>query len=158
MSQRLKFWSGTILLLALMAAAAYFTSRPHDSVRRKPGTNRKVNQEPSHPETLSKASTRRTPSEIGFASRQKQVEHYRKHGREFGSITMAEYLRQAQDLRDREAGGDILENIRADGVVTRFDRTSGAFIAFNPDRTIRTYFRPNDGEAYFQRQKQRSDR
>ncbi len=94
--------------------------------------------------------------EIGFASRQKMADHYSKHGREFGPVTMEQYLRKAQELRDRPAGGPILEAARADGVMTRFDRASGDFIAFNRDGVIRTYFRPADGEAYFQRQLRRS--
>jgi pyocin large subunit-like protein len=93
--------------------------------------------------------------DIGFASRQKTIDHYRKHGREFGSITIEQYVRKAQGLRDRPAGGSVLESVRSDGVVTRFDRGSGDFIAFNRDGTIRTYFRPADGEAYYQRQLRR---
>ena len=94
-------------------------------------------------------------SSVGFGSHDKYVQHFRKHGREFGTITMEEYLHRAQDLRDRPAGGPILEIIRRDGVTTRFDRETGAFVAFNRDRTIRTFFRPNDGEAYFHRQSKR---
>ena len=94
--------------------------------------------------------------DIGFASRQKLVEHYEKHGREFGPITMEQYLRRAQALRDRPAGGPILESLRPDGVTTRFDRGTGDFVAFNRDGTIRTYFRPSDGEAYFRRQLRRT--
>ena len=41
------------------------------------------------------------------------------------------------------------------GVVTKFDRRSGAFIAYNADRTIRTFFIPVDGERYFRRQARR---
>jgi pyocin large subunit-like protein len=93
--------------------------------------------------------------EIGFASRRKLQEHFEKHGREFGSVSEAEYLGLAQTLRDRSAGGDVLEIIRRDGVITRFDRSSGAFLAFNDDRTIRTFFKPNDGENYFRRQSKR---
>lgn len=66
-------------------------------------------------------------------------------------------MRRAQELRDRQAGGDVLEIKRADGVVTRFDRSSGDFLAFNPDLTIRTFFKPNDGERYFQRQGKRKE-
>jgi len=89
---------------------------------------------------------------VGFASRQKWIDHYRKHGREFGSISKEQYLLKAQALRDRPADGDILEHVRRDDVITRFDRATGDFIAFNADGVIRTYFRPNDGEAYFRRQ------
>lgn len=94
-------------------------------------------------------------SPVGFRDGERLAEHFRKHGAEFGAITEAEYLRRAQWLRDRPAGGEILEGRRADGVVTRFDRGAGAFLAFDPDLTIRTYFRPNDGEAYFRRQLKR---
>jgi len=36
--------------------------------------------------------------DIGFASRQKTIDHYRKHGREFGSITMEQYVRKVSPL------------------------------------------------------------
>ena len=97
-------------------------------------------------------------SNIGFATRRKFLEHYEKHGAEFGGITKEEYLRLAQTLRDRPAGGNILEVARNDGVITRFDRKTGAFLAFNRDLTIRTYFKPNDGERYFTRQSKRQPR
>lgn len=90
--------------------------------------------------------------EVGFRDAAHLHEHYQKHGAEFGRITEEEYLRMAQALRDRPAGGDILEAVRADGVITRFDRAGGAFLAFDRDRTIRTFFLPNDGERYFRRQ------
>ncbi len=63
---------------------------------------------------------------IGFATPQKLSDHYKKHGREFGKITREEYLRLAQTLRD--------------------------FLACNANGTIRTFFKPNDGEKYFRRQ------
>jgi hypothetical protein len=49
----------------------------------------------------------------------------------------------------------IEELVRSDQVITRFDRAAGALIAFDPDGTIRTFFRTNDGEAYFRRQARR---
>lgn len=94
--------------------------------------------------------------DIGFATPQKLHEHYQKHGREFGKITQDEYLRRAQELRDQPAGGDILQAVRNDGVITRFDRKRGAFLAYNPDATIRTFFKPSDGENYFWRQARRN--
>jgi pyocin large subunit-like protein len=88
----------------------------------------------------------------GFRSRKQFDEHYAKHGREFGNVTQEEYLRLAQELRDAPAGGPILEIAKPDGVITRFDKRSNAFGAYNRDRTIRTFFKPNDGERYFRRQ------
>ncbi|HYL77063.1 MAG TPA: hypothetical protein VEU96_22800 [Bryobacteraceae bacterium] len=91
-----------------------------------------------------------------FRSRAQLDEHYSKHGAEFGNISKAEYLRLAQELRDAPVGGSILEAKRPDGQFSRFDRRHGYFGAYNPDRTIRTFFIPNDGERYFRRQAKRS--
>ena len=88
----------------------------------------------------------------GFRSERAFEEHYQKHGREFGRISPQQYLRLAQDLRDAPVGGLILEADKPGGIVTRFDRRTGAFGAYNPDRTIRTFFIPAAGERYFRRQ------
>lgn len=92
----------------------------------------------------------------GFRSRAQLDEHYSKHGSEFGKISEPEYLRLAQELRDAPGGGAILEARRPNGEFSRFDRRHGYFGAYNPDRTIRTFFIPNDGERYFRRQARRS--
>jgi hypothetical protein len=94
----------------------------------------------------------------GFRSETHLREHHDKHGREFGAIGRQEYLALAQALRDRPLGPRVIEAVRADGVVTRFDRDSSAFIAFDRDGTIRTFFKPRDGEAYFRRQRDRPTR
>ena len=80
-----------------------------------------------------------------------------KHGAEFGNITKQEYLHQAQLLRDAKVGGPVIETVRRDGVMTRFDRQTGAFIAYNPNGVIRTFFKPNDGERYIRRQAERGE-
>jgi hypothetical protein len=110
---------------------------------------------PSAP-TAPAQGTRAFGASVGFRSRERFEEHFRKHGREFNVATPGEYLRLAQALRDRPVGGDVLELVRGDGVVCRFDRASGTFIAFGADGIIRTCFRPNDGQRYFDRQASRS--
>lgn len=94
-------------------------------------------------------------SAVGFTSAAAWRSHFDKHGREFGDIDADEYLARAVALRDAPLSATVLELVRDDGVVTRFDKASGAFVAFHRDRTIRTFFRPADGEAYFRRQAQR---
>ncbi|MGH9420029.1 MAG: hypothetical protein ACRD3J_08655 [Thermoanaerobaculia bacterium] len=93
---------------------------------------------------------------IGFRSRNQLDEHFAKHGAEFGGVSQQEYLLEAQQLRDAPVGGDVEEIVRDDGTSSRFDRKSGAFLAFNRDGTIRTFFKPNNGESYFRRQAERS--
>jgi hypothetical protein len=136
-----RYGTAALLIPVCLAVACGSPQAPPDQVRKA-----KSAVEGSEP------SSHIDRPDIGFASRQKMVDHYRKHGREFGAITMEMYLGRAQELRDRPAGGAILESVRPDGVVTRFDRESGEFIAFNRNGVIRTYFRPADGEAYYRRQ------
>jgi pyocin large subunit-like protein len=93
----------------------------------------------------------------GFRTQRQLDEHYQKHGAEFGHVSEGQYLRLAQELRDAPVGGPILEAIKPGGVISRFDRRTGYFGAYNPDRTIRTFFVPNDGERYFRRQAARPD-
>ncbi len=91
----------------------------------------------------------------GFRSRAQFDEHYAKHGAEFGAISQGEYLHLAQELRDARPGGPILEARRPNGEFSKFDRRHGYFGAYNRDGTIRTFFIPNNGERYFERQARR---
>lgn len=116
-----------------------------DSSATKTTSDSKTNTSP-------KSKPKSTSSNIGFTTKQHWQEHFEKHGAEFGDVTKDEYLALAQALRDAPVGGNILEAVREDGTVSRFDKKSGAFLAFNRDKTIRTFFKPNDGVRYFERQ------
>jgi hypothetical protein len=138
------------LLAAALAAVALFLywtqvseRGQHDIVRTAVATD------------ASQLEARRFGPGIGFADQRRLDEHFEKHGAEFGRITRQDYLRQAQLLRDAKVGGPVLEAVRRDGVVTRYDQQTGAFIAFNPNGVIRTFFKPNDGERYWRRQAER---
>jgi hypothetical protein len=133
--------SAAALLVAVVALAVWRIAPGDASGSKSPGVH-----------TQSKSPAPKATRSVGFRTRTDLVEHFRKHGREFGSITMDEYLARAQALRDRRAGGAVLEIVRGDGTVARFDRGSGAFVAFRRDGVIRTFFRPADGERYFRRQ------
>lgn len=98
----------------------------------------------------------RAQSTVGFRTRDRLLDHYAKHGAEFQAASPEAYLGLAQTLRAEPPTGDVREIVRpTDGVISKFDRRSGAFIAFDADSTIRTFFKPNDGEAYFERQARR---
>lgn len=97
-------------------------------------------------------------ADVAFRSHERLAEHFEKHGREVGAASEADYLRMAQALRDGPVVGSVQELKRDDGVTCRFDRASGCFLAFNDDGTIRTFFRPRDGQRYFERQADRPAR
>jgi len=140
------------LLTAALAAAAIFLYWTHVSDRGA----RDVVRSPAVTDQRT-PDTRGWGAGVGFADQRRLDEHYEKHGAAFGRITKQDYLHQAQLLRDAKAGDPILETVRSDGVVTRFDRQTGAFIAFNSNGVIRTFFKPNDGERYYRRQAERGE-
>lgn len=157
-SQKLQSLFKTILFLTALAALAYYFNKP--TAPEQPATRVEERIPDNREEHRANRKDSRTThvaldSRVGFASKQKLTQHYQKHGAEFGEISLEEYLRIAQTLRDRPTSGDLLEHRRADGIATRYEKSTGTFIAFNPDKTIRTCFKPNDGEAYFDRQKNR---
>jgi hypothetical protein len=148
--------SGTLpwrrLLTAALAAAAIFLYWSHVSERGA----REAARGPAIADA-GPAQARGWGSGVGFADARRLEEHYEKHGAEFGNISKQDYLHQAQLLRDAKVEGPILQAVRADGVISRFDRQTGAFIACNPNGVIRTFFKPNDGERYFRRQAERGE-
>jgi hypothetical protein len=139
------------LLMAALAVVAIYAYWAHVAERGERAVAREIPAAPGDAGTGKAWGTR-----VGFMNEKRLEEHYDKHGAEFGRITKQDYLRQAQLLRDAQVGGPVLETIRRDGVTTRFDRQTGAFVAFNPDGTIRTFFKPNDGERYYKRQAERT--
>ena len=149
--------SGTLswrrLLTAALAAAAIFVFWTQLSDRGM----RDVSRAPAVTDPRVSTDGRGWAPSVGFAEPRRLDEHFEKHGAEFGNISKQEYLHQAQLLRDAKVEGPILQTVRADGVVTRFDRQTGAFIAYNRNGVIRTFFKPNDGERYYRRQAERGE-
>ena len=139
------------LLMAALAVVAIFGYWLHVADRGERAVARDIAPAPGDAGTGKTWGTR-----VGFVNERRLEEHYEKHGSEFGRITKQDYLRQAQLLRDATVGEPVLETVRRDGVTTRFDRQTGAFIAYNADGTIRTFFKPNDGERYYRRQAERT--
>jgi len=149
-------WSGLPvrrLLMAALAAIAIFAYWTHVAEH----GDRHAAFDAASAQTLDAAPTASQDwgAGVGFVDNRRFEEHYEKHGAEFGHVTKQDYLRQAQLLRDARVGGPVLQTVRADRVTTRYDRETGAFIAFNPNGTIRTFFKPNDGERYYRRQAER---
>ncbi len=135
-----------VAVVAVVALVVQLAGGTHAGARRSTGSSLHTTA----------VSTKRTPpvavdTSIGFRSAGKLHDHYVKHGREFGSITEAQYLTMAQILRDAPLSTSVVEATQPGGTLSRFDRDSGAFMAFDTDLTIRTFFKPHDGEAYFRR-------
>lgn len=91
----------------------------------------------------------------GFKSQDLLDAHYKKHvlvQGEFGDITKAQYLKGAQDLVSSKPVGNILTKTRSNGDVIFFNKATNEFAVADKYGNIRTYFKPDDGIKYFNRQ------
>lgn len=77
-------------------------------------------------------------------------EHFEKHGAEFGYTSAEEYLEGANRVI---ASSEALHKLEAeDGDDVYYLEATNEFVIVSTDGYLRTYFKPEDGKAYFDRQ------
>ena len=78
-------------------------------------------------------------------------DHFARHGADFGARDPEDYARMAWQLGQRAKSERLPTKIDAAGVRRVFDPKTGAFAAYNPDGTTKTFFKPGS-PGYFDRQ------
>lgn len=78
--------------------------------------------------------------------------HYIKHGAEFGNITQDEYLEMANDLINSDSPDVLHKTEKEDGDYLFYNTETNEFLVLSTDGYIRTYFKPDDGIKYWERQ------
>lgn len=76
--------------------------------------------------------------------------HYQKHGGEFGEITQEEYLQRANALISSKTA--LRKTEKEDGDTVVYEESQNEFLILSQDGYIRTFFKPDDGLAYYERQ------
>ncbi len=84
-----------------------------------------------------------------FASEERLVEHFNKHGAEFGYTSKEAYLQGANNVIQNPNAKRKTE--AEDGDYVYYVQSSNEIVFVSPNGIIRTYFRPTDGIAYFNR-------
>lgn len=141
----------TAVVVALLAVASNFQTRGGPTSRTSAVAERTSTKAGRATENAASNRSDTRLRKIGFRSEEKLRQHFEKHGKEFGQISQSDYLAMAQDLRDAPLSKSVLEAQQSNGALSRFDRRDGSFLAFDRNLTIRTFFRPDGGEAYFWR-------
>lgn len=77
--------------------------------------------------------------------------HFKKHGDEFGDISQEEYLEKANELIS-SSSKNVLTKTSDDNDKLYFNKKTGEFLVLSADGYIRTYFIPDDGIDYWNRQ------
>lgn len=88
--------------------------------------------------------------EYNFADDSSWIEHFEKHGHEFGYTTKEEYLQGANDVINNPSSLHKYE--AEDGDDCYYLQATNEFVVVSLEGEIRTYFKPDDGVAYFNRQ------
>ena len=78
------------------------------------------------------------------------TEHFEKHGIEMGFKTKEEYQQAASDVINDPESLHKLEKDDGDDVYYKVE--TNEFVVLSTDGFIRTYFCPDSGQAYFDRQ------
>ena len=85
-----------------------------------------------------------------FADKDSLTKHFEKHGHEFGYTSAEEYLKGANDVINNPSA---LHKIEAeDGDDCYYLQSTNEIVFVSSDGVIRTYFKPDDGVSYFNRQ------
>ncbi len=91
----------------------------------------------------------KTSSSRQFVSEQLFQKHYDKHLSEFGEISKERYLEKANALADAPLSEDIVQLVRSDGSIAKYCYSTNEFVVVTADGNIRTYFKPETKEAYW---------
>ncbi|WP_221119613.1 hemagglutinin repeat-containing protein [Rhizobium lentis] len=78
-----------------------------------------------------------------FGSVAKLQDHYNRHGNDFGAKSAAEYQAQAKAFLGGPIAPGILEKIRSNGDIVRYNPTTDEFGVVSSGGIIRTYYKPD---------------
>lgn len=128
----------TVLIMLIVATFWYL-----NFVRSTPESNHQNN-------SITSEAPANVQSAVMFRSDELLKEHYEKHGISMGYQSAEEYLAGANATINNSTALHKLE--KEDGDDVYYVKATNDFVVVSTDGYIRTYFRPDDGIRYFQRQ------
>lgn len=78
-------------------------------------------------------------------------DHFARHGRDFQAQNADDYARMAWEFRESAKVEGLPTKVDSEGVTRIYDPKTGAFGAYNPNGTTKTFFKPGSRD-YFDRQ------
>lgn len=88
--------------------------------------------------------------EYHFRNRDLLESHYEKHGKEMGFSSSKEYEMSASDVVNNPES--LHKTEKEDGDDVYYKENTNEFVDVSTDGYIRTYFNPDSGKTYFDRQ------
>ena len=134
-----------IVAVLMILIFAYFMSKAKNSE----GENSEKTTE-NKTETTTETVMSSTEDEYTFRNNNRRDEHYEKHGKYMGFDDAEEYEEAASDVVNNPES--LHKTEKEDGDDVYYLKDSNEFVIVSPDGYIRTYFNPDDGIAYYNRQ------
>ena len=147
-----------MILLIALSALLFGCGKPaaKTDTASKPAAQEQTvtdNQAGAQEETaVSEASAVPEQEQIRYTFRNAKLlnQHYEKHGREMGFSSAAEYEAAASAVANDP--GALHKTEKEDGDDVYYLEETNEFVVVSTDGYIRTYFYPNAGKKYFDRQ------
>ncbi len=128
--------------------SASFSSTASQSVRSEPSTPQSAESQSTQPVQ----SEQSEPQTVTLKFRNKNLldQHYEKHGKDMGFSSAAEYEKAAAAV---PVNPDALHKTeKEDGDDVYYIEATNEFVVVSTDGYIRTYFLPDSGKRYFDKQ------
>ena len=94
--------------------------------------------------------------EVRFETPENMQKHYDKHIDKYGNISISEYIALANELVNAKDTDDIERIVRSDESTAIYRFSTNDFLVITKDGYIRTFFKPDDGEAYWREEHERN--
>ena len=94
--------------------------------------------------------------EVRFETPEKMQKHYDKHIDKYGNISISEYIALANELVNAKDTDDIERIVRSDESTAIYRFSTNDFLVITKDGYIQTFFKPDDGEAYWREEHERN--
>ncbi len=135
-----------ISMMVLFAMMFVFTTLPDDEEGAEGYTlTESVTEDPGEDEPENASVT-----EYRFRNKKLLDQHFEKHGRDMGFATAAEYETAASAVINDPSA--LCKTEKEDGDLVYYLESTNEFVILSTDGWIRTYFLPDRGRAYYDKQ------
>ena len=141
-------WLIPLLLVIILVGAFFLFSNKSEEVETPENNNSNNNNSTE----VTDINTEPEKEYVDYYFRSKKLlnQHYDKHGKEMGFASSKEYEKAASDVANNPNA--LYKKEKEDNDDVYYLEETNEFVIISTDGYIRTYFKPDAGKAYFDRQ------
>jgi len=148
-------WSQVLLLLVALVLILWGRGnlfQSNDIISPPSSQSTYTQQQPNNNPTRQTNSGTHTADQLHWGNPNTLADHFQRHGADFYASSPEDYAWQAHAFYLAREDHQVKTDLEGDGVIRVYDEVTNAFGAYNADGTTKTYFKPDNGQGYFDRQ------